>query len=166
MTYRTTLGTMLMSATAILMAGCESDRSAMSEFFPRDSRTPHVFAAAHAEVGARHDATLQPHHFDGNELNSLGRQKLDDMTAGSSDHVTAVYLNLGENEQAEPRREAVVTYLRDRGLDEAGFRFITGTNAGVSSPAGGHLERMTRTESNGGSFPPGGFGATGLAPKK
>ncbi len=156
----TVVAGVLLSAAAA-GAGCESDRSALNEFFPQDNRATHAFAAAHAEAGARHDATLQPHHFDGNELNSLGRAKLDQVLARGSDQTvttpttapttapataaTTVYLNL-PGEGADARRDAALAYLRDRGIDERDVKFVAGPNPDVTTPAAANMSRMSRTE--------------------
>jgi hypothetical protein len=149
---------MIATAGVLLAAGCESDRSALNEFFPQENRATHAFAAAHAEAGARHDATLQPHHFDGNELNALGRAKLDHFVAADRSRGTApttapaettttttIYLNL-PGDGADARRSAALSYLRDAGLDENAVKFVAGPNPNVTSPSAAHVSRMSRTE--------------------
>ena len=63
---------------AAAAAGCQTDKSSMTDFFPaeEEQRVQHV-AQIQAASGARADATLQPFHFDGGKLNSLGEAKLD-----------------------------------------------------------------------------------------
>src|SRR5688572_5549313 len=145
---------MLATAGVLLTAGCESDRSALNEFFPQENRPTDAFAAAHAQAGARHDATLQPHHFDGNELNALGRAKLDQMFAATGSGgttpttgpaTTTIYLNLG-GDRADARRGAALAYLGERGVDEDAVKFVAGPNPSVTSPAAAHMSRMSRTE--------------------
>src|SRR3954447_6246490 len=60
-------------------AGCQTDNSSVTDFFPPDDapRATQQFATVQAASGARSDATLQPLHFDGEHLNSLGEAKLD-----------------------------------------------------------------------------------------
>ena len=149
---------MIATAGVLLTAGCESDRSALNEFFPQDNRATHAFTAAHAQAGARHDATLQSHHFDGNELNSLGRAKLDHFVTArarggttpttapaTQPATTTIYLNL-PGDGADARRSAALAYLVENGIDENEVKFVAGPNLTVSSPAAAHMSRMSRTE--------------------
>ena len=145
-------------AAAVLAAGCESDQSALNEFFPQEQRATDAFAAAHAREGARHDATLQPHHFDGTELNALGREKLDYFVMAraaegatpatapaTAPAATTIYMNVPAD-GAAARRTAAMAYLRDNGVDESAVKFAAGPNPSVTSPAAGHISRMNRTE--------------------
>ena len=94
------------------------------------------------------DATLRAYHFHRGALNSLGRQKLDQMMAAEeSDAADAggddggemvVYLDVAgtqgkaETEAAkrlaEARQDAVTDYLLSRGLTEDSFRLEMGSN--------------------------------------
>ena len=144
---RMTMLTTAAAGTLLLSVGCESDRSSMNEFFPQDNRATHAFADAHAQAGARNDATLQPMHFNGAELNSLGREKLDLMTADYDGRsTTTVYLNFRETDGLEARRETVLTHLRERGVEEGSVKFVGGPNPNAVSPAAGHMARLERTE--------------------
>jgi hypothetical protein len=122
----------------------------MNEFFPQDNRKPQTFAAAHAEAGARGDGTLYAFHFNGDALNSLGREKLDLMTAehedGATTAPTMIYLNLRSDEHADARREAAMAYLKEQGVDENSVKFVAGPNPDATSPAAAHLSRIGRVE--------------------
>jgi hypothetical protein len=120
----------------------------MHEFFPQDNRATHAFAAAHAQAGARSDMTLQAMHFDGAALNSLGQDKLDLMTEAYAEPATlTVYFNFRETDGMDARREPVLAYLRERGIQEGNVKFVAGPNPSLSSPAAGHMARLERTES-------------------
>ena len=144
---RLTMLTTAVAGTLLLAAGCESDQSAMNEFFPQENRATHAFAAAHAQAGARSDATLQAMHFDGAELNSLGQDKLDLMTEHYDGRANlTVYLDFREADGMEARREPVLAHLRERGLAEGNVKFVAGPNPNLNSPAAGHMARLERTE--------------------
>lgn len=138
---------LIAAGTVLTAAGC-SDRSAMNEFFPPEQRSTHAFAAAHADAGARNDATLQAHHFDGGELNATGREKLDQMMApraGGAAAPTTVYLNV-TGERTDARRASALAYLGEIGIDEDAVKIVNGPNPNLKSPAAGHISRMNRTE--------------------
>lgn len=80
-------------------------------------------------AAARTDATLRPYHFDGTELNSLGQRKLELMTLDDrAFSPLVVYLDLPQDAEQDTRREAVVVYLRDRGLKDDQIRIQSGPN--------------------------------------
>jgi hypothetical protein len=139
--------TLLVATTA----GCESDRSSMNEFFPTGPRTPHVFAAAHVDAGARTDATLSGAHFDGTRLNALGRERveaiLEDRDPASGP--TTVYLSFADTEDTAARGAAVVDHARTLGLDEDDVTFVSGPNPRNTSFTADHMARMKRAESDG-----------------
>src|SRR5688572_22529468 len=64
-----------------LAAGCQRKDIEVvrgEDFRPEsERRSVAYFVEAQAASGARADATLRPYHFNGAELNSLGRAKLD-----------------------------------------------------------------------------------------
>ena len=144
---RMTMLTTAVAGTLLLAMGCESDRSSMNEFFPQENRATDAFTAAQAQAGARGDATLQPMHFDGAALNSLGRDKLDLMTDDYDGHSNVtIYLNFRETDGLEARREAVLAQLREHGVEESAVKFVGGPNPSLTSPAAGHMARLERTE--------------------
>jgi len=73
----------VISFALLVLASCQNkeyqpDPSNVG-FFPEDTgevRKPVQFTDAMAAAGARADATLGKHHFDGPRLNSLGEEKL------------------------------------------------------------------------------------------
>src|SRR3954470_8790574 len=88
-------------------------------------------------IASRTDATLRPYHFNHGVLNSLGRQKLDEMLAGvdgETDGELVVFLDVpGGNEPAgtdyplaTARQDAVTDYLMGKGLTEDAFRLESG----------------------------------------
>jgi hypothetical protein len=140
------------SAAVMVMVGCQTDQSSMTEFFPdAETRSTQNFMTAQAAAGARADATLQPMHFDGDHLNSLGEAKLDLMPKDDdTDPAIVVYMNLpADDEDLKSRRDAVVTYFEDRGVSKDNIEFKAGINVGESSLAAEHLSRLGKTESNG-----------------
>jgi len=94
-----------------------------------DARSVNRFATAQTADAARTDATLRPYHFQGPELNSLGTQKLDLMTkAERGDSPLKVYLDLPQDVDQGTRREAVLVYLKDRGLKDDQIAIEAGPN--------------------------------------
>jgi hypothetical protein len=86
---------------------------------------------------ARTDSTLRPYDFQGPELNSLGMQKLDLMTkAERGDSPLTVYIDVPQDADQGTRREAVLVYLKDRGLKDDQIAIQAGPNL---SPDNLHL---------------------------
>src|SRR3982751_1213691 len=109
-TLRTIL---LLSLGPVGLTACGTDGSYYKDFFPPADGTRRVdqIANAQADNGAREDATLQGHHFDGKKLNSLGCEKLDRMIPDDPDADITVYVNLPDSEIATARKTDVITYL-------------------------------------------------------
>lgn len=139
---------LLLPAAALLaaaaLAGCAKNGAAKSakqhgEDFPAEEvrRATAAFAEAQAASGARADATLRRHHFDANQLNSLGEERLDLMLKDDDlCEPLLVYVDLPENDPLWSEREqAVLTYLGDRGLRDTQVRLKAGTNPDYMSPA-------------------------------
>jgi hypothetical protein len=140
-----TVGLAVLAGLAVVLgtAGCNGSAKQQNgenishgeEFVPEGTpRSVDKFVNAQAASGARADATLNPCHFDGNQLNSLGREKLRAMLKDDDacDPMT-VYVNAaGEN---KARREAVTSFLTEEGLSESQIRLKDGPNPGSTFPA-------------------------------
>ena len=99
-------------------------------------RAVHRFADAQAASGARHDATLYPHHFDRGVLNPLGQEKLALML--KDDEICdplVVYLDVPSNDLLAGRQESVRVYLKDRGLEDRQVQLEAGPNPNARGPA-------------------------------
>jgi uncharacterized membrane protein YgcG len=141
-----------LSLATALVVGCQTDKSSMTDFFPADeARSTQNFMTTQAAAGARADATLQPMHFDGDHLNSLGEAKLDLMLKDDeTDPRMVVYMNLPTDDaNLKGCRDAVVTYFEDRGVSKDNIEFKSGANPGQTSLAAEHLSRLQKTESDG-----------------
>jgi hypothetical protein len=145
----------IISFTLLVLASCQNKEHTLDPsqvgFFPEDTgeaRKPAQFAEAMAAAGARADATLSKHHFDGAALNSLGEEKLALMLKdGAAPAPLTVYLNLDQKAPTAQQREAAVTtFLKDKGLDEKQIAFVYGYNPGAWSPAANPLSKMKKTE--------------------
>jgi len=111
-------------------AGSIGNAPVGSDIFTRDdddARSVNRFATAQTANAARTDATLRPYHFQGPELNSLGQQKLDLMTKAERGD-SPVYLDLPQDADQGTRREAVLVYLKDRGLKDDQIAIQAGPN--------------------------------------
>src|SRR5687768_13454112 len=94
MTTKTTILVTTAAAAAMLAlgagAGCNNKHDAAQNaiFKPDGEERVSAFTDVQAANGARNDAMLYAHHFDGGQLNSLGRAKvlliLDDPTTASA----------------------------------------------------------------------------------
>lgn len=112
-----------------------------------DARSPARFAQAQAASGARADATLSRHHFDGPRLNALGQEKLALMLK-DDDAVEPmrVYLNLDERDAASlPRRNALIAFAKDAGLTDSQIEIIYGHNPETLSRSSTHLSNLPKT---------------------
>jgi hypothetical protein len=134
----------MLLALTVCGGGCRSDKDGAAdarpgEDFLRDDETSAVtrIADRQAAVGARTDATLRPYHFRRAGLNSLGREKLDQILAADEgadqDHVeVVVYVDVDGDEanrqHADARRAAVSDYLASRGLADGDVRLESGPN--------------------------------------
>jgi hypothetical protein len=137
------LATPLASALLALLApaGCQhqpdqpgyvGNREVGADIFTAgddDARSVDRFVTTQTANAARTDATLRPYHFEGAELNSLGQQKLDMMTvAERGDSPLKVYLDLPPDADQGTRRQAVLVYLKDRGLKDDQIAIEAGAN--------------------------------------
>ena len=117
--------------------GAAVDRPRGDEFRPDDyPRSVHRFAHAQAASGARNDATLHPHHFDGGALNSLGQEKLALML--KDDELCdpmVVYLEVPSDDLLPGRQDSVRVFLKDRGLQDAQVRLEANPNPAARGPA-------------------------------
>jgi len=103
-----------------------------------------------AAQGARNDSTLYPQHFDGGELNALGRSKLALMMRGASaGSPTIVYLDLGRaSETSQARHRAVDKYWKESMTAQAHLELRDGLNPNATSSARHGLERLPKTNSD------------------
>lgn len=124
-----------------LLAGCHGkagEKPSSLDFPPEDEvRAVSRFSDAQAAAGARNDATLYPAHFNGQALSSLGAHKLDSMVADDDAcEPMTVYINLDKDDpRTEPRRSAVVAYLKDAGLRDEQIKLADGRNPAVYAPS-------------------------------
>ena len=152
---------------ALYTAGCEwnytQQRQAMGEFFPPSGEIRDVdrIYRVQSASGARADDTLQAYHFDKNELNSLGREKLSRMIDDDdANNPLTVYLNVGDDEFKAGRQDSIIAYLKEQGLEEKQVSFKQGSNPATNHPAEPSLTRLAKTEAgpsagNAGSSPSG-----------
>lgn len=134
------------------IVGCKDNKEVrQGEVFPAEDeiRAVDSFAAAQAASGAREDATLYRHHFDGGRLNSLGQSKLHLMTTGRpSDEAVIVYLDLSPKDpRLAERRRAVEIYFKDAGIAADRLTINDGPNPENVHPASSSLSRLAKTES-------------------
>lgn len=145
----------ILTFALLSLASCQNKSldPTLEGYFPEDAgeiRKPVQFADVMAASGARADAMLYAHHFDGARLNSLGEQKLSLMLKDDdSPSPMSVYLNLKEKDAVSKQRQAsVVAFLKDKGLADAQIEVIYGDNPAARSPAASHLSNLGKTDSS------------------
>ena len=130
---------------ALAGAGCNNKNEAAQNaiFKPDGQERVSAFADVQAANGARNDAMLYAHHFDGGQLNSLGRAKvllmLDDAPAAGdrAESRTVHLVNAGDGELLAQRKQSVELYLKT----------AEGPNTVALHPAAPNLIRFAKTES-------------------
>src|SRR5947209_12376465 len=109
--------TWLLAMALMVGAGCHHDNPPAADRADAFASEPTVPPArqvvtAQAATGARDDATLRPMHFDGGQLNSLGRQKLDLITQGEdASQQIVVYLDLPPDGPVKLARNSTADFL-------------------------------------------------------
>jgi hypothetical protein len=132
------------------LVGCD-DKAGMNTFFgPEDeSRRIHLALTQQANNGAREDATLQPVHFTGGKLNSLGAAKLARLVPDQAGDEVNVYLDVADNDLTVSRKDAVASYLRACGVDDGRMKLTLGGNPNLSYPSAPGLANLPKTETGG-----------------
>jgi len=130
-----------------LVAVCESqDKSHAQEFWngENDARIVRQTADHQAMLGAQADPTLYRCHFDGNNLNELGKAKLDAIVANGAP--AKIYID-GQRDAMDGYRAAVSSYLAAAKVADGSVTIEQGMAPGTSSSATAALSRMNKTES-------------------
>lgn len=152
----------------VLLTGCADKKrdAEQAAFFP-DQRQSSVNCLAHTQSanGARDDGMLYPVHFDGNQLSSLGKQKLSLMVAaGAMAHPMKIYLvNDGKGKELKQRERAVRHYLKHKLRPGERIEFVEGTNPSTIHPSAEALARMGKVESPGEQNDSAGAGGMGIS---
>lgn len=123
---------------ALVGSGCQNKGPGDAVYFT-DTESKQVNAALDQQIanGAKNDAMLRPQHFDGDKLNSLGKEKLGRMVKGN---VRVVYIT--DAEQFDVRKQAVLEVARNVEVKQ-------GINPGTLHSASEELARMGKTELGG-----------------
>lgn len=145
------LGMLAAAALVVLTAGCRHNEAQSSnviihgEDFPgdNDSRAIWQIRNAQAAAGARQDATLYAVHFDQGGLNSLGQQKLDLMLSDEqSAEPVVIYLDLRSDSASDKDRQAVIAFLKDRGLQDSQIALKDGPNPHAAHSASDAVNQL------------------------
>ncbi|HYE17488.1 MAG TPA: hypothetical protein VEA69_03535 [Tepidisphaeraceae bacterium] len=148
-------------AAALFLGGCNYNSEQLDptlvDFFPNDKQQAKItqIAELQAAAGARYDAMLYGLHFDGPALNSLGEDKLalmlkDDDAPGP----VLVYLSVDEKgPTSADRKAAVVTFLKDKGLEDGQIKVAYGDNPATRTPAARALANQSKLEGQATSGP-------------
>jgi hypothetical protein len=105
-------------------------------------------AEAMAAAGAADDATLYEKHFDGGELNALGRTKVALMleAAPKNQPLTIYVPTTGSDERVQARLTAVNKFWQDSQYAAVQMQAKQGINPNNSTPAGQGLAALKRLE--------------------
>ena len=128
--YRWILGMAAGVAFVAATAGCGGD-GRPGESYPTGDQTTAIqrIEQMQTDRASREDATLHAYHFDGNQLNTLGQARLDQMIAdGDVASNLVVYLDVPSDVDQTQRQQAVSLYLKDRGLRDEQIRLENGVN--------------------------------------
>jgi hypothetical protein len=130
-----------MTVTAATLTGCHHNNPPSpnrADAFASDPAVPSVqqIVTAQTATGARDDGTLRSMHFDGGQLNSLGRQKLDLMARDEdASSRILVYLDLPTDAPVKRARGAVTDFLKSLGVADAQIQIEDGPNPSATAPA-------------------------------
>ena len=126
-----------------------------------------TFFTAQNQNGAAKDATLQPVHFTQGKLNSLGRNKLDLMlNCDEVEGPVTLFLNVPADDTFKAaRQDAVVAYLKTKGLGESDVTFKAGVNAENDYPVARSVVAMNKMSSSAGTAEAIEPGTTGMSGK-
>jgi hypothetical protein len=115
--------------------------------WPTEAQVRSVDLVTHKQSarGAAEDAMLFSQHFDGNELNSLGRAKLDLLFSAHAGQPVAVYIP--QDEQSPARRASVEHYWHGSRWSDVQVEFREGANEATLVPASKGLAGLKALES-------------------
>jgi len=143
--------TILLTASILVMAGCQQQTAVnhADDFAPDDQpKAINRQADAQAERGAGADATLYKCHFDGVNLNSLGKAKLDLILKDSGGEALTIWMAEPDDASAQMRRLSVAGYLKDHGVAPEQVTFGSGANPDTDHPAAQSLKDLAKTDSD------------------
>ena len=156
-----TVALAVLAGVAVVLgtAGCKGSHNggeqvSHGEQFIADGtpRSVDKFFNTQVASGARADSTLNPSHFDGNQLNSLGREKLRAMLKDDDAcEPLTVYVNTPGTGETKARGEAVTAFLMDEGLLETQVQIKEGANPGSVTPAAKAMKAFAISDGDGGS---------------
>jgi len=125
----------------------------------RHVRTVDRFVIAQSAQGAREDATLSDQHFDGAELNALGRAKLYLMGKAGVKGPVTVFLNSTDLKLNEGRQLAIEQYWKGSAYSETALVVKPGMNDDLTYPVKPGLDAIKRMESKKSDNASGGSGS-------
>ena len=139
----------LLTLLPLASFGCNSEPTAQADFFDCENqpRQTTLVLDAQSARGARADATLHPAHFDGDALNSLGRDKLDRMTRDNDSGFPLTLYVAADGEAFTAREQSARQHLLDAGLRPDQLRIVQGVNPNTYHAVAPGLARMSKTES-------------------
>jgi hypothetical protein len=141
MKYATRLRWMMgLTAGATLLAmaaGCQNRSQNHGERFHDDQEVRDLHRIEEAQIarGAREDATLHAIHFTGEQLNTLGQERLDLMLHDFGVYAPlTVYVDVAPDNHLAARQQAVAMFLKDRGMRDEQIKLEQGSNPDSTTP--------------------------------
>ena len=117
-----------------LAAGCHDQQNTAAVvhgevFTDQESHDLYRIEDAQAARGARQDATLHACHFNGDQVNSLGQDRLDLMLHDGGIYTPlVVWLDVPQDDQLAGRQQSVSMFLKDRGMRDDQMKLELGSN--------------------------------------
>lgn len=152
----------------MLIVGCQSQskQPATELFTPeKDQAQLQAFYDTQAGAAAHEDASLYSADFTGDELNSLGKAKLDSLLGGCEHTATTQIYLFGANDTPE-HRDAIAKYLKCRHIKTEQFAVVSGPNPNSYTSAAQSIKDLDALSSASSSSSDGsaaaGAGAAGL----
>jgi hypothetical protein len=138
------------AAAVLLVSGCSSNSKPDYQDPPPNPDAVRTERLENTQMnsGARYESTLYIDHFDGPGLSSLGTERLDMLLADShSCNPLVIYLDIPDDDSAQPRRDAVGRYLQDKGgLKPEQIVFRSGANPAIDHPAAPDITNYSKTD--------------------
>jgi hypothetical protein len=117
-----------------MAAGCQDHRDPATTnhgevFTNQESHDLYLVNDAQAARGARLDGTLHACHFSGDQVNSLGQDRLDLMLHDGGIYAPlVVWIDVPQDDQLAARQQSVSMFLKDRGMRDDQIKLELGPN--------------------------------------
>lgn len=137
---------LVFAAVVLVTAGCSKN----DPFFPEagNDRPSKDMVDAQVAAAASRSGNLYGNHFDGAEVNTLGKQQLDAIVRGTADSKPVVvrFAEGSDHDLSVRRMESVAMYLKDKGLADERIVFADRFDGTMYTPAAVGLANLAKTD--------------------